>query len=64
MDDKLIFTEQFFKKNKDIRRPFTRSRSPMPMTDFGFMQLRKIEDFDGHTWEIFFIDPTKIPDQH
>lgn len=36
---------------------------PMPMTDYGFMQLRKIEDFDGHTWEIFFMDTTKIPNQ-
>jgi predicted lactoylglutathione lyase len=34
---------------------------PMPMTDYGFMQLRKIEDLDGHTWEIFFMDITKIP---
>lgn len=36
---------------------------PMPMIDYGFMQLRKIEDFDGHTWEIFFMDATKIPNQ-
>lgn len=36
---------------------------PMPMTDYGFMQLRKIEDMDGHTWEIFFMDISKIPDQ-
>lgn len=36
---------------------------PMPMTDYGFMQLRKIEDFDGHTWEIFFMDATKMPGQ-
>ena len=34
---------------------------PMPMTDYGFMQLRKLEDFDGHTWEIFFMDPSKFP---
>ena len=34
---------------------------PMPMTDYGFMQLRKIEDYDGHTWEIFFMDVTKFP---
>jgi predicted lactoylglutathione lyase len=34
---------------------------PMPMTDYGFMQLRKIEDLDGHTWEIFFMDITKMP---
>jgi len=27
------------------------------------MQLRKIEDFDGHTWEIFFMDTTKMPNQ-
>ena len=36
---------------------------PMPMTDYGFMQLRRIEDLDGHTWEIFFMDPTQIPNQ-
>lgn len=36
-------------------------KEPMPMTDYGFMQLRKIEDFDGHTWEIFYMDVTKIP---
>lgn len=34
---------------------------PMPMTDHGFMQLRKIEDYDGHTWEIFFMDMSKFP---
>jgi len=36
---------------------------PTPMTDYGFMQLRRIEDFDGHTWEIFFMDMTKMPGQ-
>lgn len=36
---------------------------PTPMTDYGFMQLRRIEDFDGHTWEIFFMDLSKIPNQ-
>lgn len=34
---------------------------PKPMTDYGFMQLRQIEDFDGHTWEIFFMDMSKMP---
>lgn len=33
------------------------------MKDYGFMQLRTIEDFDGHTWEIFFMDITKFPQQ-
>lgn len=36
---------------------------PVPMTDHGFMQQRVIEDFDGHTWEIFFMDMSKIPGQ-
>ena len=31
------------------------------MKDYGFMQQRTIEDFDGHTWEIFFMDMTKFP---
>lgn len=34
---------------------------PVPMTDYGFMQQRVIEDFDGHTWEIFFMDMTNFP---
>ena len=31
------------------------------MRDYGFMQQRTIEDFDGHTWEIFYMDMTKFP---
>ena len=34
---------------------------PMPMLDHGFMQLRKVEDYDGHTWEIFYMDMSKFP---
>lgn len=34
---------------------------PAEMKDYGFMQQRTIEDFDGHTWEIFFMDISKIP---
>ncbi|MFA5012023.1 MAG: VOC family protein [Ignavibacteria bacterium] len=33
------------------------------MKDYGYMQQRTIEDFDGHTWEIFFMDITKFPKQ-
>ena len=33
---------------------------PVPMLDEGFMQLRKIEDFDGHTWDIVFMDLSKF----
>ena len=38
---------------------------PNKMRDYGFMQQRTIEDMDGHTWEIFFMDMTKFPgEQH
>ena len=34
---------------------------PVPFADYGFMQKRNIEDFDGHTWEIFYMDMSKFP---
>lgn len=34
---------------------------PLEMRDYGFMQQRTIEDPDGHTWEIFYMDITKFP---
>jgi uncharacterized protein len=34
---------------------------PHEMRDYGFMQQRTIEDFDGHSWEIFYMDLTKLP---
>jgi len=34
---------------------------PTPMKDYGFMQQRNIEDYDGHTWEIFYMDMSKLP---
>lgn len=36
---------------------------PSEMKDYGFMQQRTIEDFDGHTWEIFYMDMSKFPTQ-
>lgn len=33
----------------------------IPMIDEGFMQVRTIEDFDGHTWGIIFLDLNKFP---
>lgn len=33
---------------------------PIPMTDHGFMQFRKIEDPDGHSWSIIFLDLIKF----
>ncbi len=34
---------------------------PSEMKDYGFMQQRTIEDFDGHTWELFYMDMSKFP---
>jgi predicted lactoylglutathione lyase len=34
---------------------------PTEMRDYGFMQQRTIEDFDGHTWEVFYMDMSKFP---
>lgn len=36
---------------------------PEELRDYGFMQQRTIEDFDGHTWEVFYMDMTKFPKQ-
>jgi uncharacterized protein len=35
---------------------------PTAMRDYGFMVQRTLEDFDGHTWEIFFMDISKFPE--
>lgn len=34
---------------------------PFEMQDYGFMQQRNIEDFDGYTWEVFYMDMSKMP---
>lgn len=34
---------------------------PHEMRDYGFMQQRTLEDFDGHTWEVFYMDMSKFP---
>jgi predicted lactoylglutathione lyase len=35
----------------------------MVRSDHGFMQQRSIEDFDGHTWELFYMDMSRFPAQ-
>jgi len=37
---------------------------PVPMRDYSFMQQRTLEDFDGHTWEIFYMDMSKFPNEN
>jgi uncharacterized protein len=34
---------------------------PAEMKDYGFMVQRTIEDYDGHTWEVFYMDISKFP---
>lgn len=34
---------------------------PNEMRDYGFMVQRTIEDFDGHMWEVFYMDMSKFP---
>jgi uncharacterized protein len=36
---------------------------PNEMRDYSFMQQRTLEDPDGHTWEIFYMDVTKFSKQ-
>jgi predicted lactoylglutathione lyase len=38
-------------------------KEPVEAKDHGFMQQRTIEDLDGHTWEIFYMDMSKFPQQ-
>ena len=35
-------------------------REPIPMVDEGFMQIRCIEDLDGHNWHITYMDVTEF----
>jgi predicted lactoylglutathione lyase len=36
-------------------------KEPIEAKDYGFMQQRTLEDLDGHTWEIFYMDMSKMP---
>jgi predicted lactoylglutathione lyase len=31
--------------------------------DYGFMQQRTFEDPDGHNWEVFYMDMSKLPSE-
>lgn len=31
--------------------------------DYDFMQQRSFEDLDGHSWEVFYMDMSKFPQQ-
>jgi hypothetical protein len=36
------------------------AKEPRDPQDYGFMFLRAFEDLDGHTWEIFWMDPKAV----
>lgn len=38
----------------------TGGKEVAPMIDEGFMQIRKIQDLDGHLWDIIFLDIEKF----
>ena len=37
------------------------AKEPRPAQDLGWMYQRGFEDLDGHLWEVFFMDETKMP---
>lgn len=36
-------------------------KEPRKAQDYGWMYQRSIEDLDGHIWELFFMDESKMP---
>lgn len=44
--------------NKALKAGAVESR---PKSDLGFMYTRVIDDLDGHTWEVFYMDMKKFP---
>lgn len=36
---------------------------PNEAKDYGFMYQRSLEDLDGNTWEVFFMDLSKFPQE-
>lgn len=39
-------------------------KEPNPMIDEGFMQVRTIEDLDGYSWGIIYLDLTKFKERN
>lgn len=37
-------------------------KEPRPAQDHGWMYGRSFEDLDGHTWEVFCMDASKMPE--
>ena len=57
-----ISVESVDKMNEIVTNALTAGgNEPIEPKDHGFMQQRTLEDLDGHTWEIFFMDMSKFP---
>ena len=57
-----LSVENLEKVNEIVNKGLAAGGSePMPFEDYGFMQKRNIEDYDGYTWEIFCMDMSKFP---
>jgi uncharacterized protein len=57
-----LSVESVEKVNKIVNNALTvGGKEPVEAKDYGFMQQRTLEDLDGHTWEIFFMDISKFP---
>ena len=38
-------------------------KEPRDKQDYGWMYGRAFEDLDGHIWEVFYMDESKMPDE-
>ena len=59
-----LSVESVEKMNEIVENALTAGgKEPVEAKDYGFMQQRTLEDLDGHTWEIFYMDISKFPQQ-
>jgi predicted lactoylglutathione lyase len=59
-----LSVESLDKVNKFVENGLSAGGTePAPLRDYGFMQQRTIEDPDGYTWEVFYMDMSKFPQQ-
>jgi predicted lactoylglutathione lyase len=57
-----LSVESIDKVNKIVDNALSAGgKEPIEAKDYGFMQQRTLEDLDGHTWEIFYMDMSKMP---
>lgn len=56
-----LSVESVEKMNEIVDNALTAGgKEPVEAKDHGFMQQRTLEDLDGHTWEVFFMDLSKF----